>query len=63
MKIDWKRKLSSRKLWIAVIGIISGIAAAFGFDENAFAQAAGIAGSISSCIAFILGEAAVDAAK
>jgi len=25
MKIDWKQKLSSRKLWLAIAGIISGI--------------------------------------
>ena len=27
MKIDWKRKLSSRKLWAAVAGIVTGLAA------------------------------------
>ena len=26
MKINWKQKLSSRKLWLAIAGIISGIA-------------------------------------
>ena len=29
MSIDWKRKLSSRKLWLAVAGFISGLILAF----------------------------------
>ena len=39
---DILRKLSSRKLWTAICGIIVGIAAAFGLDENEWAQIAGI---------------------
>ena len=30
MKIDWKRKLTSRKLWIAAAGFVAGLIAAFG---------------------------------
>ena len=33
-KIDWKHKLSSRKLWAAVAGIVTGLAMVFGLDEN-----------------------------
>ena len=28
MKIDWKRKLTSRKLWIAAAGFVAGLIAA-----------------------------------
>ena len=34
MKIDWKRKLTSRKLWVAVAGFVSGLILAFGGAEN-----------------------------
>ena len=29
MKIDWKRKLTSRKPWISIAGLISGLVLAF----------------------------------
>lgn len=54
---DILRKLSSRKLWTAICGIIVGIAAAFGLDENEWAQIAGI---VTSAIS-VVGEAAIDA--
>ena len=57
------QKLTSRKLWIAVIGIIVGLAAAFGIEENEYAQIAGVVGSICSGVAYILGEAKIDAAN
>ena len=61
-KIDWKRKLSSRKLWAAVVGVVIGLAAAFGIDEGEYTQIAGIVTSAVSVVAYIFGEAATDAA-
>lgn len=58
-----KQKLSSRKLWIAVIGIVIGLAAAFGIEENDYAQIAGMVTSAISVIGYIFGEAKVDAAR
>lgn len=60
--IDWKRKLSSRKLWAALVGVIVGIAAAFGITENEYAQVAGVVGSVVSIVSYIFGEAKIDAA-
>jgi len=57
------RKLSSRKLWAAAVGIIVGLAAAFGIQENEYAQIVGIVGSIVSAVSYIFGEAAVDTAR
>lgn len=62
MKIDWKRKLTSRKFWVAVIGVIAGIAAAFGIKGNEYAGIAGAVTSAASVVAYILSEAKVDAA-
>ena len=58
--INWKQKLSSRKLWAAVVGVVVGLAAAFGLSENDWAQVAGIVTSAVSVMAYIFGEASVD---
>lgn len=61
--INWKQKLSSRKLWAAVVGVIVGLAAAFGIEENEYAQIVGVVGSVVSVVGYIFGESAVDAAR
>lgn len=62
MQIDWKRKLSSRKLWAAVAGIVAGLAMVFGLDENTITTVAGSVVSVASVVAYILAEGKVDAA-
>lgn len=61
-KIDWKRKLSSRKLWAAVAGIVTGLAMVFGLDEHIISTVAGGVVSAASVVAYILTEGKVDAA-
>lgn len=61
-KIDWKRKLSSRKLWAAIAGIVAGLAMVFGLDENTISTVAGAVVSVASVVAYIMGEAKADAA-
>ncbi|NBI10277.1 hypothetical protein D1641_09685 [Colidextribacter sp. OB.20] len=60
-KINWKRKLSSRKLWAAVAGIVTGLAMVFGLDEGAISSVAGAVVSVASVIAYIITEGKVDA--
>lgn len=62
MKEILAQKLTSRKLWISVVGIIVGLATAFGITDNEIAQVAGAVGSICSAIAYIIGEATTDKA-
>ena len=50
-------------MWIAVVGIVIGLAAAFGIEENDYAQIAGMVTSAVSVIGYIFGEAKVDAAR
>ena len=59
---EFLRKISSRKLWAAIVGVIVGVAAAFGIDASEYAQVVGIVTSCVSVIAYICGEAQVDAA-
>ena len=57
------QKLTSRKLWAAVVGVVVGLAAAFGIEENEYAQIVGAVGSVVSAVCYICGEAAVDVAR
>lgn len=63
MKEKIFQKLTSRKLWIAVVGIVVGIAAAFGIEDAEWAQVAGIITSAVSVFSYIRGEASIDAAN
>lgn len=57
-----KRKLSSRKLWAAIAGVITGIAMVFGLDENVISTVAGAVVSAASLLTYIITEGKVDAA-
>lgn len=56
------RKLSSRKFWIAVVGIIVGIAATFGIDANDYIKIAGLVTTVASIFSFNIPEGKADAA-
>lgn len=58
--IDWKRKLTSRKFWAAIIGFITPMLLAFGVSDSAVTQVAGIIMAGATCIAYIIGEGLVD---
>lgn len=60
--IDWKSKLTSRKFWMAVIGLISGILLAFKVDAQTVETISGVVLSAGSVIAYIIGEGLADAA-
>lgn len=61
--INWKQKLSSRKLWAAIVGVVVGVAMAFGLSENEWSEVAGIVTSAVSVVGYIFGEAMVDATR
>jgi hypothetical protein len=55
-------KLKSRKLWAALVGVIVGLAAAFGIGEGEYTEVAGVVTSCVSVVSYIFAEGAVDAA-
>ena len=63
MKETLIRKLSSRKLWVAMVGVVVGLATTFGITENDYAQVVGVVGSVASVLGYIFGESTVDAAR
>ena len=60
-KIDWKRKLTSRKFWVALVAFITALLVAFNVDSGSIEQVASIIMSFASLIAYILAEGFVDA--
>lgn len=62
MKIDWKRKLTSRKLWIAVVGLVTGLILAFGGDESTADTVGGVIMAAASVVAYTVGEGLADSA-
>lgn len=63
MKIDWKRKLSSRKLWIALTGFITALLVAFNVDAGTIEHITSIIMAFASLIAYIFAEGFVDASN
>ena len=61
--IDWKRKLCSRKFWLACIGLVSGILLAFRVDAETVETISGCILSAGSVVAYIIGEGLADAAN
>ena len=61
--IDWKRKLSSRKFWIAITGLVSGLIIAFGGSEESATLVSGIIMSAAAVVAYIIGEAVTDCSR
>ena len=62
-EIDWKKKLTSRKFWLAVIGLVSGLLMAFKVDAATVETISGVIMSAASVIAYMIGEGLADAAN
>ena len=60
MNLDWKRKLTSRKLWIAIAGFVSGLILAFGGSESQATTIAGVILQGASVIGYLHGEGLAD---
>ena len=61
MKIDWKRKLTSRKFWLSVASFVSLLVVAFGKSESAAAEVSAIIMSGATVIGYVIGEGLADA--
>lgn len=61
--INWRAKLSSRKLWAAVAGFVTAVAAVLGADDMTAQQIAAVISAIGVLVAYIIGETCVDVAR
>ena len=63
MKIDWVRKLTSRKLWIAIAGFVSGLIIAFGGNKSTDSTVSGCILQGAAVLGYLLAEGLADAAN
>ena len=61
MKIDWKRKLTSRKLWFAIAGFVTGVVMLITAPTQE--NISGCVMALGSVVAYIVGEGLIDAAN
>lgn len=54
------RKLSSRKLWAAVAGVVTGLSIVFGLDQNVINTVAGAVVSLVPIVTYICTEGKID---
>ena len=62
-KIDWIKKLTSRKFWTAVGSFVSLMIVARGGSEEVAVQAVAIIMAGATVVAYIIGEGLVDSAS
>ena len=61
MKIDWKRKLTSRKFWLSIVAFVSLLLVALGYSENDVAQISALIMAGATVIGYVIGEGLADA--
>jgi phage shock protein PspC (stress-responsive transcriptional regulator) len=59
---DIFRKVSSRKLWLAIAGVATGVALALGVDASELSTVAGAVTALLSVVTYIVTEGKVDTA-
>jgi len=62
MSIDWKAKLSSRKFWALLAGLLVSVLLIFGADTGTIEKVSGAITALGSVAVYILAEAHSDAA-
>ena len=60
--MDWKQKLTSRKLWMAVAGFVGMIVVALGGAEETATRITALIMAGASVIAYVIGEGMADSA-
>lgn len=61
--IDWKRKLTSRKFWLAVIGFVTAILIYLNVDGDTIERVTALIMAGGTFIAYIIGEGMADSAN
>lgn len=61
MKIDWKRKLTSRKLWMSIASFVSMLLIALGYADSEATQIASLIIAGATVIGYVVGEGLADA--
>ena len=59
-KIDWKRKLTSRKFWLSIASFVSMLRVAFGQSESTATQVTSLIMAGATVIGYVIGEGLAD---
>ena len=59
--INWKKKFTSRKFWLAIVAFVTPLLLAFGVAQNEVTQIAAIIMAGADVVAYIVAEGMVDA--
>ena len=59
-KIDWKRKLTSRKLWLSVASFVAMLIIALKGDEGSAEQVSALIMAVATIIGYVIGEGLAD---
>ena len=60
MKINWKRKLTSRKWWVSVAALVSGLILAFGGGDQVAQTVSGCIMATAAVVGYTIGEGLAD---
>ena len=60
--MDWKRKLTSRKFWVAIAAFVSGLILAFGGTQSTAETVSGVILQGAAVLGYLLAEGLADAA-
>lgn len=63
MKIDWKRKLTSRKWWMSIITLVVAMIQLFGAPEQLISQVSGTIMAIAAVVSYTIAEGMADSAN
>lgn len=59
-KINWKRKLTSRKWWVSVAALVSGLILAFGGGDQTAQTVSGCIMATAAVVGYTIGEGLAD---
>ena len=62
-KIDWKRKLTSRKWWVSVAALVSGLILAFGGGDEIAQTVSGCIMAAAAVVGYTIGEGLADSSS
>ncbi len=61
--MDWKRKLTSRKLWLAIADFVGMLIIAFGYAESTATQVTSIIMAGAGVVGYLIAEGLADSAN
>lgn len=61
--MDWKRKLTSRKLWLAIADFVGMLIIAFGYAESTATQVTSIIMAGAGVLGYLIAEGLADSAN